>query len=78
MLSNIAKKCTHPAYQHIIGMGRSAVPCILQDLKESQDDWFWALTAITGENPIAKEIAGDVKKMTEAWLQWARATGYSI
>ncbi len=77
-LSNVTKKCTHPAYQQIIGMGPDAVLLILKDLKESKADWFWALTAITGENPISEEIAGNIKKMTEAWLQWGRMRGYGV
>ena len=78
LLSNITKKCTHPAYQQIIGMGWEVLPLILRDLKESKADWFWALTAITGANPISEEIAGNITRMTEAWLQWARAKGYDI
>ena len=78
LLSNVTKKCTHPAYQQIIGMGWESLPLILRDLKESKADWFWALTAITGANPISEEIAGNTTQMTEAWLQWARAKGYDI
>ena len=78
LLSNVTKKCTHPAYQQIIGMGWEALPLILRDLRDSKADWFWALTAITGANPISTEIAGNITQMTEAWLQWARAKGYDI
>jgi hypothetical protein len=77
-LSQVTKRCTHPAYQQIIGMGAGAVPLILYDLKKSRDDWFWALSAITGENPINETDAGNVPKMTEAWLQWGRAKGYDV
>jgi hypothetical protein len=77
-LSNITKKCTHPSYQQIIGMGREAVPLILQDLKDSKADWFWALTAITGANPIPEESVGNINQMTEAWLQWGRAEAYDV
>ncbi len=59
-------------------MGWEALPLIVRDLKESKADWFWALTAITGENPISEEIAGNIKKMTEAWLQWGRMRGYGV
>jgi hypothetical protein len=77
-LSNVSKKCTHPAYQRIIGLGPGAVPLILRDLKASHDDWFWALTAITGDNPINERDAGDVARMTEAWLRWGRANGCDV
>jgi len=77
-LSNISKKCTHPAYQQIIGMGSTVIPFILRDLKKTRDDWFWALTAITRENPIPARDAGYINRMTEAWLAWGRARGYDV
>ena len=72
MLSNVTKKCMHPAYQQIIGMGKEAVPYILKDLETSKDDWFWALWAITKHDPIPHEDAGNIDKMTEAWLIWGK------
>ncbi len=77
-LSNITKKCTHPAYQRIIGLGPGVVPLILGDLKASHDDWFWALSAITGDNPITDSDAGNISLMTEAWLRWGRANGCDV
>lgn len=40
----------NPHYQRIIGMGPVVVPLILRDLSTRLGHWFWALTAITGEN----------------------------
>jgi len=77
-LSRMTRKCAHPAYQQIIGMGKDVVQFILQDLKATHSDWFWALTAITGENPIPNGDAGNVQQMTEAWLQWGRTQGHSV
>jgi hypothetical protein len=77
LVSKVSKKAMHPAYQKIIGIGEAAVPLILTDLADNgPDDWFWALTAITDENPITAEIAGNMPAMTEAWLQWGRNAGY--
>jgi hypothetical protein len=77
LVSKVSRKLMHPAYQRIIGMGEPAIPLILKDLAENgPDDWFWALTAITDENPINEEIAGNMFAMTEAWLQWGRGAGY--
>lgn len=68
---------SHAAYQQIIGMGQDAVPLILLDLKENgPDHWFWALSAITRENPITEDMAGDLRRMTEAWLAWGQARGF--
>ncbi len=77
LLSNVTKRAIHPAYQQIIGMGDAAVPLILEDLaRQGPDDWFWALTAITGDNPITEDIAGNMDAMTEAWLKWGMSRGY--
>src|SRR5262245_19195654 len=69
-LSAVAKKAMHPAYQHIIGLGEPAVPFILEELKSDPADWFWALTAITGENPVDASAAGHIDKMAASWLKW--------
>jgi hypothetical protein len=77
LISKMSRKFMHPAYQKIIGMGEPAIPLILNDLaKHGPNDWFWALTAITDENPIPEELAGDMVAMTEAWLQWGKGAGY--
>lgn len=77
LVSKVTKRIMHPAYQKIIGMGELAIPLILNDLsKNGPDDWFWALTAITDENPIKDDIAGNMAAMTEAWLQWGKKAGY--
>jgi hypothetical protein len=77
LISKVTKRVMHPAYQKIIGMGEAAVPLILKDLSvNGPDDWFWALTSITDENPIKQEFAGNMDAMTEAWLQWGRNAGY--
>jgi len=66
---------THPDYQRIIGLGTRAVPLLLRDLSATGAHWFWALRAITGENPVRAEDAGNVRKMREAWLAWGEARG---
>ncbi len=75
-ISNIGKKALHPAYQELIGMGHAAVPLILAELRREPDDWFWALHAITGANPVPAEIRGNIRLMMEAWLQWGADQGY--
>ena len=70
-------KSVNPSYQKIIGMGEAAVPFILKDLRDNGPaDWFWALNMITDENPITEDMAGNMKAMTEAWLQWGIKVGY--
>jgi len=68
----------HPAYQRIIGMGRSALPLIFDELSQRPGPWSWALRAITGEDPVPLEQAGSAKAAREAWLGWARRFGYAV
>jgi hypothetical protein len=77
-LSNIAKKALHPAYQEIIGMGESAVPLLLTEFQRQPDDWFWALHAITGANPVPPTSRGNLRAMAEAWVQWGVEHGLTI
>lgn len=65
----------HPAYQRIIGMGRSALPLIFRELERGPHHWFWALRAITGVDPVPEESRGDLAGMTEAWLRWGTSQG---
>ena len=79
LLSSVAKITAHPAYHQIIGMGEDVVPLILSDLAQNgPDHWFWALAAITRENPITDGMAGDMEQMTEAWLTWGKQRDYPI
>jgi hypothetical protein len=63
----------HPAYQRIIGMGPVVLPLILREMQERGGHWFWALRAISEEDPVDAQDAGAIKKMTEAWLQFYSA-----
>jgi hypothetical protein len=69
-LSNTAQIALLRPYQRIIGMGISVVPLILEELRREPDRWFWALEAITEENPVPLEAAGNVRAMAAAWIQW--------
>ncbi len=65
-----------PEYQSIIGMGPAAIPLLLRALEERTDHWFWALAAITGENPTSPASRGKVELLRQDWLRWGRAHGY--
>jgi len=77
-LSSVTEIAMNPAYQHIIGMGQAAIPYILSELKVRSGHWFWALKAITGEDPVLPEQRGRIKQMAEAWLEWGRQRGYLV
>jgi hypothetical protein len=75
LLSNPAQMALLKPYQQIIGMGAGAVPFILEALQREPDHWFWALEAITGENPVPAEANGATRRMADAWVDWGRARG---
>jgi hypothetical protein len=79
-MSSITEMSMLPAYQRIIGLGEDAIPMILQQLKaegNEPDQWFWALRAIAGENPVAPEDQGDFLKMAQAWVRWGEGAGHA-
>ncbi len=61
-----------PSYQEIIGMGKPALPLILNELKDKPSHLFWALKAISGIDPVPPEDRGRINKMVEAWINWGR------
>jgi hypothetical protein len=69
-------KVLHPAYQRIIGLGKDVIPCILNELQDEPSEWFWALRALTGEDPTTKSMAGNRDKMAKAWINWGKENGY--
>ena len=73
---SVLKAVMHPSYQRIIGKGAAAVPFILHELEQEPDHWFWALMAITGEDPVTAEVRGDIRQMASAWIAWGRREGY--
>lgn len=71
-LSKMKSRIVHPSHLRIIGLGKKVVPFILCRMKETKEDWFSALSAITGENPVTDENRGYVDRMIEDWLKWAK------
>lgn len=59
-------------YQRIIGMGLPVVPLILEELAREPDQWFWALEAITEQNPVPVEDKGKMPLMAQAWINWGK------
>lgn len=74
--SSTTVRNSHPAYRQIISLGTDVVPLLLRDLEENQTHWFCALREITGADPIPESAAGNIPKMTEAWLRWAKDNSY--
>jgi len=74
-LSSTVDIAMHPSYQAIIGMGEIAVPLILESLTRRFDHWFWALEAITQDNPVPRRLRGNIEAMARAWLKWGSDKG---
>jgi hypothetical protein len=66
----------HPAFQEIIAMGEAVVPFMLRDLAERPRLWVWALSQITGADPVPPSARGNIAEMSAAWLRWGREHGY--
>lgn len=71
MLSSLQRIHMNSAYQQIIGLGPAAVPLIIEELRDRPARWFWALTAITREDPAAQTKT--FAEARSAWLDWAVA-----
>lgn len=74
--SVVTRKAMHPAYQRIIGLGPTVVPLILRRLAREPSQWYWALSAITGEDPAAD--AHDTASAAQAWQDWGMQRGMLI
>ena len=68
MHSSLTIIWTHPAYQMIIGMGKDALPFILDELRQNRAHWFYALKCIA-----RKDVASHThtpEEARDAWIKW--------
>lgn len=70
------KLVMHSAYQQIIGLGPDVIPLLLRELATTPDRWYWALRALTGEDPVPAEDRGDSAAMVRSRLEWGKKKGY--
>lgn len=70
--SSISEITNNSAYRSIIGLGQEVLPFIIDDLKHNDSHWFYALEALTGQNPIKENHKGVVPLMKEDWIEWAK------
>jgi hypothetical protein len=73
-LSLVAKKITDPAYLRIIGMGKPALPLLLEVLRDKPSHWFAALRAVANTDPAGP--TANPSEARKAWLDWGKAEGY--
>jgi len=72
-LSSVQNIVTDRAYQQIIGIGPPALPLLLRELRDRPAFWFWALTAIAGEDPANGNPSFTGART--AWLDWGLKRG---
>jgi hypothetical protein len=73
-VSSIQKVVLNPNYLKIIGMGKAAIPLILNLLAQKPDHWFVALSALVDDNPTTPRDKYD--EAVSKWLKWGVAKGY--
>lgn len=71
--SLISMKVLHGSYFRIIGMGKAAVPLLLESLRDRPAHWFVALEATTNANPVPAEANASAAR--DVWLRWGRDQG---
>ena len=64
---------SHPAYKRIIELGWPVLPLLLREMDDRPGHWHFALKSITHVDPVPREDRGDLHKVREHWLSWARA-----
>jgi hypothetical protein len=71
------KRLEHPAYRAVVALGWPVVRPVLMSLVHDKDPDMWgpALREITGENPVRKSRAGDLRKVAKDWIRWGSEIG---
>jgi hypothetical protein len=77
-LSSTTASAMATEYQQLIGMGPAVLPYLFDKLENDDADVFWALKAITRQDPVRDEVRGDFAEMKKAWLEWARSVSWMI
>lgn len=67
----------HPAYLKIVSMGEQILPLLLTDMFEEKTPWFYALSEITGANPVSEENEGRLNGIISDWKTWAEQNNYA-
>jgi hypothetical protein len=71
-VSSVSAMISHRKYREIVDLRWDALPFMLLDLQSSHRFWFPALAEITGIRPYDRRDAGNVKRMTDAWIAWGK------
>ena len=71
-LSSTSEIVSKETYYQIVALGKRVTPLILRELEERGGHWFLALRALTKDDPVNQQDRGNMRKMTQAWLDWGK------
>ncbi|HAI76622.1 MAG TPA: hypothetical protein DCM08_10275 [Microscillaceae bacterium] len=69
---SFARQRENETYFHLLAMGKSIVPFMIQELVRGKNVWFAALQKLTQDNPVKKEHIGKPDLMANDWIEWAK------
>jgi len=76
-VSSITDIFANENYRRILGLGRSAVGPILDELQNDPSiRLLTALREITGENPTPREQRSSLQGIADCWLEWGKKHKY--
>ncbi len=68
------QRTEHPAFGRILTMGKQAIPWAVERLREDVL-WYLVLERLV-DNPPLTNAQGDMGRLQDAWLKWARDNGH--
>ena len=71
-LSSTSEIVSKETYYQIVALGKRVIPLILRELQERNGHWFLALRALTKDDPVGPQDRGNMRRMTQAWLDWGK------
>jgi hypothetical protein len=74
--SFISRNVAHPAFLQILGMGKPALPMIMEALPQSPRRWLLPLRLIARTNPVRE--GASMHEAVAAWREWWRDNQASI
>jgi hypothetical protein len=68
---SVARICMHPAFLDIVSMGETAVPFIIESLRQRPSFLIEALRRIVGSSPETSIGSnGKIQEAAAAWVRW--------
>ena len=68
--SDMRRYLDHPSYRELIGLGRAAVPAIIEHYRHDELPWEFVLQEITGLRFIEDPDAYSPAEVKDRWLRW--------